>query len=88
MSEYEPVEIPHQYQKRTIATQAKWTRDELIPYVIKRWEDLDIPRGKKVKDSIVTTNVITMQTIHVEESSRALVPQAEKLKSDLEEQGY
>jgi len=77
-------EIANQYQKRTIITQTEWMGDEFVPYVIKRFSDPSVSRGGKIKDSITTTRVINMQAIHMEESSSALVNQAEKLKRDLE----
>ena len=84
MNEYEQVEIPDQYKKRTATTQTQWTKEELVPHVIRRLSDPNIARGKKIKDATVTTNVIIMQATHIEEESISLLNEAETLRNDLE----
>lgn len=80
------IEIPHFMQRRNIVTQTKWTAEELIPHVAKR---ANILSDEKLGHDIDTSlRVINAQSIHLENSSRALVDHALDLYSDLKKKGY
>jgi len=79
----EQVEIPHQYQRRTIVTQTMWTRQELVGHVAKRAADPEISYGEVVKDASVVANIIKIQATHLQETSRVLAHQTENFVFDL-----